>query len=117
MSKNDIAKVAHEINRALCKAFGDNTQMSWDEAEQWQRDSALEGVRLHLADPNLLPSSSHDAWSKDKRNHGWKWGEVKDATAKTHPCLVPFYQLPQDQQAKDFLFAAVVRGLARHLDP
>ena len=44
---------------------------------------------------------------------GWTHGEVKDVEAKTHPCLVPFSALPVEQQAKDFIFRAVVHALAK----
>ncbi|XUM24954.1 RyR domain-containing protein [Bradyrhizobium oligotrophicum S58] len=47
----------------------------------------------------------------DKLRAGWVHGEVKDADAKTHPCIVPFDQLPRVQQAKDKLFRAVVAAL------
>lgn len=40
------------------------------------------------------------------------YGEVKDGEAKTHPCLVPYEQLPPAQRLKDDLFAAIVRTLA-----
>ena len=35
MNVEQIAKVAHEVNRALCQAFGDDTQMPWEEAPMW----------------------------------------------------------------------------------
>ncbi len=47
----------------------------------------------------------------DKIKDGWTHGEVKDADAKTHPCLVPFQQLPAHQQKKDKLFKAIVNAL------
>jgi hypothetical protein len=34
-----------------------------------------------------------------------------DATPPTHPCLVPYAQLPAEQQRKDALFQAVVAAL------
>jgi hypothetical protein len=36
---------------------------------------------------------------------------VKDAELKTHPCLVPFEELPKFQQQKDRLFRAIVKAL------
>lgn len=39
------------------------------------------------------------------------YGQVKDANAKTHPCLVPFDQLPRDQQFKDRLFRTIVHAV------
>lgn len=72
-----IARVAHEVNRAYCQSLGDKSQARWEEAPQWQRDSAVAGVKFH----------------------------------QEHPCMVPFAELPKEQQAKDFLFRAVVHAL------
>jgi hypothetical protein len=38
---------------------------------------------------------------------------VKDETARTHPCLVPYADLAPDQHRKDDLFQAVVTALAK----
>ncbi|HEY0832852.1 MAG TPA: RyR domain-containing protein, partial [Azospirillum sp.] len=89
-----IARVCHEVNRALCVAFGDLSQKPWDEAESWQRESAIRGVEFALANPDAPPSAQHDAWMADKLADGWVYGEVKDPAAKTHPCIVPYDQLP-----------------------
>lgn len=107
-----IARVCHEANRGWCEASGDLSQKSWDAAEPWQRESAIAGVRYALANPDAPDSAQHDAWSADKLRDGWVYGATKDAVAKTHPCLVPFEELPYQQQAKDRLFKAVVRALA-----
>lgn len=107
-----IARAAHEVNRAYCAALGDYSQKGWEEAPQWQRDSAIAGVRFHIANPDASPSASHENWLKDKLAQGWKWGEVKDAEKKEHPCMVEFTELPQVQQAKDHLFRAVVHQMA-----
>jgi hypothetical protein len=48
------------------------------------------------------------------RADGWRYGEAKDEGAKTHPCPVPFAELPEDQQRKDALFVAIVQALAPH---
>lgn len=107
----DIARVCHEVNRAYCAALGDLSQPKWEDAPQWQRDSAHNGVMLHMGDPHAGPEASHKAWMVEKLAAGWVYGEVKDPEAKTHPCLVPFSDLPREQQAKDFLFRAVVHAL------
>jgi hypothetical protein len=49
---------------------------------------------------------------KEKLDAGWVYGEVKDAEKKTHPCLVPFSELPPFQQQKDSLFCGIVDALA-----
>lgn len=109
-----IAKAAHEINRAYCSALGDTSQLPWDEAPQWQRDSAINGVRFHMDNPDASPSASHESWLKQKEDEGWKYGPLKDAEKKEHPCFVPYDQLPADQRAKDYLFKAVCKeGLGK----
>lgn len=108
----DIARVCHEVNRAYCQALGDESQKPWEEAPQWQRDSALAGVELHLGDPDAGPEASHESWMAMKVAAGWIYGPEKDENAKTHPCLVPFAELAREQQAKDFIFRAVVHAVA-----
>lgn len=106
-----VARVCHEANRAWCEANGDMSQKPWDQAEQWQRDSAIKGVKFRQDNPDAPDSAQHDAWCADKLAGGWVFGEEKDAAKKTHPCLVPFEQLPFVQRAKDALFCAVVDSL------
>lgn len=48
---------------------------------------------------------------KEKVDAGWVYGKVKDAEAKTHPCIVKFEDLPEFQQKKDALFCAIVDAL------
>lgn len=106
-----IAMVCHAANKAWCEANGDNSQKDWKEAEGWQRESAIKGVEFRLNNPEAGKDSQHNAWMADKIAAGWVYGEVKDADAKTHPCIVPFEQLPEFQQKKDALFCAVVDSL------
>jgi hypothetical protein len=112
ISTEAIAKVCHEINRAYCQALGDTSQPTWEDAPQWQKDSAKEGVSFHVANPDVPASASHENWLKHKLQDGWIYGKVKDPMKKEHPCMVPFHALPTEQQAKDFLFKAVVHQLA-----
>lgn len=106
-----LAMVAHEINRAYCQAIGDNSQPSWEDAPDWQKNSAFLGVELHLNNPDAGPQASHESWMKQKESDGWKYGPIKNPELKEHPCMVPFDQLPREQQAKDYLFRAVVHAV------
>jgi hypothetical protein len=112
MTKEEIARVAHEVNRAYCEALGDHSQPAWEEAPQWQRESALHVVEMHLNDPAAGPQASHEAWMAQKLAEGWKLGPVKNPEAREHPCLVPFDELPLEQKVKDYLFRGVVRALS-----
>ncbi|MBS0453966.1 MAG: hypothetical protein JSS14_21910 [Proteobacteria bacterium] len=105
-----LAELCHEVNRAYCEALGDTSQKPWADAPDWQKLSASKGVAAHLTS-NLTPEQSHSLWMEEKRRTGWKYGEVKDEVAKTHPCFVPYEQLPAEQKVKDYLFRAVVRTI------
>lgn len=109
---DDAAKLCHEANRTFCEMIGDNTQVSYEEAAQWQRDSAISGVRFQLDNPDLPASASHENWMKEKLEQGWVFGEQKNSHLKTHPCLVDYSQLPVNQQIKDHLFKSIVAALA-----
>lgn len=111
-----IAAICHEANRAYCEILGDRSQIPWETAPQWQRESAIKGVELHVNDAFTSPQDSHDAWMKEKTETGWKYGPVKDVNKKEHHCLVPFDALPVEQQVKDFIFHGIVHAMV-HRSP
>ncbi|MBK7362935.1 MAG: hypothetical protein IPJ01_11625 [Micavibrio sp.] len=110
MTTTDIAKVAHE-NKAYCESIGDNSQTDWENAPDWQKSSAVNGVQFHLDNPNATPSASHESWLKQKTEEGWKHGSVKDPKKKEHPCFLPYEQLPTEQKSKDYLFRQIIHSL------
>lgn len=108
---NQIAKTCHEVNKAFCEANGDLSQPSWEDAPEWQKESAFNGVYFHLNNPDSKPCDSHNNWMKEKLEDGWVFGLEKDPEKKTHPCIVQYEDLPLVQKTKDYLFIAVVRSL------
>ena len=111
MNAVQIARVCHEVNRAFCQSIGDYSQPRWDDAPQWQKSSAIDGVNSYI-DEAKTPAQMHQSWYDQKVADGWVYGEVKDANAKTHPCMVPYDELPEQQRTKDHLFIAVVETLS-----
>lgn len=105
-----LAELSHEINRAYCAVLGDHSQPTWEDAPDWQRDSARNGVRFTLTHPEATPEDSHKSWLAQKEAEGWKYGPVKNPETKEHPCFVPYAELPEAQKAKDYLFRAAVFG-------
>lgn len=97
-----LAQFGHEANRAYCLSLGDTSQLPWDAAPEWQKKSARDGVQGVLAGNG--PEESHISWLEGKRAEGWTYGEVKDPDAKTHPCFVPYAELPPAQKVKDHLY-------------
>lgn len=108
-----IAAAAHEANRIFCEAHGDTSQQSWHVAPKWQQQSAIRGVSVALG--GATPAQQHEAWMRDKLADGWVFGPIKDPEAKTHPCLVPYEELPEMQRRKDALYIAVVKAMSEAL--
>lgn len=111
MSVIAAAKACHEANRIYCASIGDHNQPRWEEAPAWQQSSAIAGVRAVIADPLRGPGASHESWLEHKLKDGWVYGPVKDPDAEppTHPCMVPFLELPMEQRMKDVLFLTVAK--------
>lgn len=110
MDVTQIARVCHEANKAFCESIGDFSQMPWDEAEDWQQVSAINGVEFAINNPDAPAWAQHDAWMSDKVKDGWKYGPIKNPLIKEHPCLVAFSELPTDQRIKDHLFKGIVKA-------
>lgn len=115
LTAEQIARVCHEANRAYCMATGDHTLPTWDMAPAWQRESAIVGVEAAQANPDLTPGENHAQWMALKEKQGWKYGPTKKPEVKMHPCMVPYDELPVEQQAKDVLFLAVARALEGYM--
>lgn len=116
MTVEQIAQVAHEINKAYCESIGDDSQPSWNDAPDWQKSSAVNGVRFHLDNPDAKPSNSHESWLKQKTEEGWRYGAIKNSETKEHPCFVPYDELPTEQKSKDFLFKQIIHSLKSFLN-
>src|SRR5687768_8434186 len=102
------AQAAHEANRVWCIANGDTSQVHWEEAADWQRHSAREGVRGVLN--GNTPEESQLSWLAMKETEGWVYGPAKDISTKTHPCMVSYDQLPEADRMKDHIFVGVVQA-------
>ena len=73
--------------------------------------------KLFSADPDGLPvelkgaletlaEQVHDAWAAGRLAEGWRYGARLDETARTHPCLVPYGDLPEHEREYDRRTAA-----------
>jgi hypothetical protein len=61
------------------------------------------------------PEQSHACWLKEKEASGWVYGPVKNVEKKTHPCMVPYEDLPPSQKSKDLIFVSTVRAVLSSL--
>lgn len=110
LTHEHVARICHEANRAYCLALGDATQLSWDLAPEWQKQSAIAGIAAALK-PGASPETLHEEWVKAKTADGWAYAPEKVPEAKTHPGLVPYARLTEAEKGKDALFFAIVRAM------
>ncbi|OQR98800.1 ryanodine-inositol 1,4,5-triphosphate receptor Ca2 channel (RIR-CaC) family protein [Achlya hypogyna] len=57
--------------------------------------------------PNLLAlgeamaENVHDIWAIERIEQGWTWGPRRDDALKTHPNLIPYAEMSEDEQSYD----------------
>jgi DNA-binding transcriptional MerR regulator len=113
VTTEDILRVVHAANREWQIVTGDpKPSPPWDDASDYEVSTGMATVAAALADPAMTPEQNHQRWMDHLVSEGWRWGEVKDEQAKTHPDLVPFHELPEHEKQKDRLFIGIVRALA-----
>ena len=62
------------------------------------------GVELPKELEQLVEQMSknvHEVWSETRISQGWKYGEERNDEQKTHPCLVPYEELPEEEKEYD----------------
>lgn len=106
----DIAQVVHEAIRGFQRILGEQVIPSWERLDLDMRRSTMTGVESALEGHG--PEYNHEMWCNTRKAQGWVYGEEKDFLKKTHPCLVPYPQLPPEQKAKDALVISISKALA-----
>lgn len=48
-----------------------------------------------------MSKNVHDVWSETRISQGWSYGPQRDDTLKTHPCLIPYEELPDSEKEYD----------------
>lgn len=98
------------MNKRWCELNQDYSQVSWEEAPDWIKDTVINGVQFQIDHPDSNPEDSHKNWCAEKLADGWSYGDKKDSQKKTHPCLVSYDKLPPIQKVKDSILVAIVES-------
>ena len=48
-----------------------------------------------------MSKNVHDVWAETRIQQGWTYGELRNDELKTHPCLVPYEDLPEEEKEYD----------------
>ena len=52
-----------------------------------------------------MSKNVHDVWAETRIKQGWKYGERRNDELKTHPCLVPYEELPEEEKEYDSIIS------------
>lgn len=52
-----------------------------------------------------IAENVHENWSQGRIKDGWVYGEQRDDSTKTTPCLVPYDMLPESEKEFDRITA------------
>ncbi len=99
-------QIVHMAHVSYCLGTGDYRSI---QPSQEDISSTIEGIKAFIANPHQTPESQHNDWMKYKLSQGWTYGPTKDDTLKTHPCLVPYAELPAREKQKDIVFLDACR--------
>ncbi len=48
-----------------------------------------------------MSKNVHEVWADARFKQGWTYGEQRNDELKTHPCLVPYDDLPEEEKEYD----------------
>lgn len=48
-----------------------------------------------------MAKNVHETWAETRISQGWTYGKQRDDEKKTHPCLVPYEDLPEEEKEYD----------------
>ena len=48
-----------------------------------------------------MAKNVHEVWAQNRIKQGWTWGKERSDELKTHPCLVPYEELTEDEKLYD----------------
>lgn len=48
-----------------------------------------------------MSKNVHEVWAESRIKQGWTYGEQRNDELKTHPCLIPYEELPEAEKDYD----------------
>lgn len=48
-----------------------------------------------------MSKNVHEVWAETRVKQGWTYGEQRNDKLKTHPCLIPYEDLPEAEKEYD----------------
>lgn len=48
-----------------------------------------------------MSKNVHEVWAQSRIGYGWRYGERRDDVLKTHPSLIPYEELSEEEKSFD----------------
>lgn len=48
-----------------------------------------------------MSKNVHEVWAETRIKQGWTYGEQRNDDLKTHPCIIPYDELPEEEKEYD----------------
>ena len=112
LNDEEVARVIHGAQRQYQAVLDDPMPSEpWDALEQWAKDGLIRAVRM-IRD-GASPHDIHAEWVQSRKDLGWEYGEHKNPQAEppTHPCILPWNELSEEQRYKDILTWCIATAL------
>lgn len=100
--KEDNRQQANRIHRLLTAAGYEISPF-----QEW----SASGFAFQPEEVERMARSEHEQWRRAKEADGWRCGPVRDGKARTHPDLVPWEELPEEERAKNVAFVRQLPSL------
>lgn len=110
MQIQDCASICYAACRVASIAAGSKVPV-WGRARAEEKAWMRFRIQCILKIPDIVPSMCHDFWCEHMVAAGWKLGDL-DYVKKTHPHLVDFNKLPDDERFKCQLMTDVALACA-----
>lgn len=112
LSEDDILEliltVLHNANAVLKKLNNEKHEELAD--MEPARRAGIKAAIKHALENDTSPEESHNKWLVAHEKLGYKYGIEIDREKLLHPCMVPYYQLPETQRIKDDMFLAIIQS-------
>lgn len=104
-----LAESCHEATKVISEQILSEEKKEWKLIDSKTKAKLLNAVNRAIEEKITDPAIAHANWITDMEKDGWQYGDKLDEENKTHPCMVPYDQLPVGQQTKDYIFLAILK--------
>lgn len=111
MKIQQIAQLCHESGRLFSKIIGAEAPPDWESLTPDEKAEIIALVDYRIENTNAPFSAQHAKWKDNKIAAGWKFGKIFNEDKKTHPCIIPYDELPINTRRADAIAVAIINAM------